>query len=1268
MSIRTRRAAALFALVVLLVPGLAQLPALAAPGAPAPGPAPAPSRTPGDPVAGLRDLDVRAAVAPTALQREAVDGLGPVRLRWNAAGTPASILPLDGSLGAAPGDPVTAARAWVAAHADVLGLGAAQVTGLEVVNDQRFADSDAHAVLLRQRFGTLAPATGGLVTIGIADGQVAYVSSSLSRATGAPAASTVSPLQGWLAAAANVGLAVPAGRVADIVSAVSGGWTRLTVPGFPQEQTVRLRALPMADGSVRPVLEANVVQVLGGNATAYRVLVDGATKDVLVRHNAVDNAMFTNVFQGTVTSDQCGARHAFELDDDLTKTITATAIAVPTDDVTVTLEGPGGLHETQDLLTSPELATFSSTTGFPAGTYSVQVCPFDDVSITVGQYAVLVATSDSGAPETGGVTTDPRWRYFTANPDLGSTAVGSVPGNSVVGCWTDTTPDCTTPNGPLATNAANDGPWDALHGVPTATTVGNNANTHEAWADPLAPGGLFQAPLSPTRDYTTEFTDAWNESGCDPTRLVPTGNDIDATVTNLFVAHNRMHDHSYYLGFTEDNYNLQLDNRGHGGVPGDQEIGNAQAGALTGSPTYLGRDNANQITLNDGIPGITNQYLFQPIAGSFYSPCADGALDMSIVGHEYTHAISNRMVGGPDDGLTSEQGGAMGESWGDLNAAELMFANGYSNGASPWVVGPYATGNSVAGIRDYAIDQNPLNYSDYGFDTTGPEVHADGEIWNGTQWEVRQALVEKWDAQFPYDDAALQKECAVAHGAQSPLSASHCPGNRRWLQLMFDAFLLQQGSTSMLDARDAMIAADRMRFGGENAEALWAAYARRGMGRDASTPDSDSSEPTPSFATPTGPNATVTFASSGAGRVYVGDYEARVTPVADTDPATGLGASAEFTPGTYRMLYVSPDRGFRRFELTVTDGSARTVTIDDTRPNVASAAAGATVIGATEGSLNAEALIDGTEATNWGGVTAENVDTSKPYVAVDLAGDVQTIDHVQVSALLTPTTVPDSGLPLAQDDPDSGSRFTALRKFELRACTSDCSSAGATWTTFFTSEDDAFPGTRPRPVAPDQTLRGFEVPPTRAAAVRLVALENQCTGNDEYAGEQDEDPNNATDCATASDRGTIVHAAELQVFAADAPAGGSTTGGTATPSSSATGGTVTPGAKASPGAKAPARTVTRVQLPDRLRRGTPGIASVRVTAAGVPVRRAGSLVVVRDGHRSTHALGAGRFTLRLPRSLAPGLHRVRVRFVPADPTAYVGSVSPVVVFRVTRSR
>src|SRR5262245_48152518 len=58
----------------------------------------------------------------------------------------------------------------------------------------------------------------------------------------------------------------------------------------------------------------------------------------------------------------------------------------------------------------------------------------------------------------------------------------------------------------------------------------------------------------------------------------------------------------------------------------------------------------------------------------------------------------------------------MGESWSDLDAMEYQFENGYSTGAGPYVIGAYATGNPTVGIRDYALDHNPLNYSDLGFD------------------------------------------------------------------------------------------------------------------------------------------------------------------------------------------------------------------------------------------------------------------------------------------------------------------------------------------------------------------------------------------------------------------------------------------------------------------------------------------------------------------------------------------------------------------------
>jgi extracellular elastinolytic metalloproteinase len=1138
---RSRRtAAAAVALVTAtLLPGLLQLPAVADDPAPAhsapSGPDPAQVRTLGDAVAGKDDLDARGRALPSPAQRRAVARLGVADVRWNRFGTPSSLLPADGVLATATtSDPVTAARGWLRSNAAVFGLTPAKVDALEVVSSQPFAQSPARAVLFRQRFGTLTPALASMVTVGVSGRTIAYASSSIAKATGNPATPALSPLQGWLKAAADVGRAVPGGEVADIVESVSDGWTRLQVPGFADEQLVRLRALAMADGSVRPVLESNVVDAASAPTLGYTLMIDAVTGKVLHRENKVENSSDVFPFSGAVTATACGPKHPFQLTDASTRSITAVASTVnAANDIEVKLFDPSGtLLATGDLGTSPETATFTAPT-IAAGTYSAQVCPFAAPTvpfIAPGTYAVAVTTSDQGAPGAGDLTSNPRWRFFPANPEL-NFSPSHTPRNSVVGCW-NAGSGCSLPSGPL-TNVQALGPWDFLtaSGTPSLTTVGNNANTHEAWASPLTPGGAFQAPVSATQQYTQPFTDAWNNSRCNPAQLVPGGNDINASVTNLFVAHNRMHDYSYYLGFDERNYNLQLDNAGRGGLENDPEVGNAQAGALTGGqPSYLGRDNANQIALQDGVPGITNQYLFQPIAGAFYAPCADGGLDMGIVGHEYTHAISNRMVGGPDEGLTSEQGGAMGESWSDLVAAEYQFSHGYSNGGNVWAVGAYATGNKQTAIRDYAINRNPLNYSDYGFDSTGVEVHADGEIWNGTQWEVRQALVEKWNRRYPVTNKGLQLRCAQGSRTNGPLPAQQCPGNRRWVQLMFDSFLLQQGATSMLDARDAMLAADRMRFGGANAKVMWDAFARRGMGKSASTPTADSGEPRASFASPRSRNGRVTFRSKSPGRLYVGDYEARVTPVADTMRRTKLRNVAALAPGRYRMLFVSPTRGFTRFTLRVRPGRS-TYRIDD-RVNLAARAAGARVIGSTAGSRNPGSLIDGTESTNWGGVTEANVDSSRPSVAVDLAGRrVQLIRRVQVSAYLTPSPPDGSELPLAADpDPDSGSRFTALRRFALEACVRRCGTTNARWQRFYTSRADAFPSQRPRPVAPTLTMRSFKVRATRAAAVRLVVLENQCTGFAGYAGEQDADPLNDTDCKSASDRGTIVHAAELQVF------------------------------------------------------------------------------------------------------------------------------------------
>ena len=701
---------------------------------------------------------------------------------------------------------------------------------------------------------------------------------------------------------------------------------------------------------------------------------------------------------------------------------------------------------------------------------------------------------------------NPKWAVFPATPPPANTAAGVD--SRVTWCLTPA-PGCVKAVSDPLTGAA----WDAdlATGQPTFTTRGNAAN------DVLRLGAgtpETNATPRPDRNYDQyPFTDQWHVARCDPATFTSAQrNDADAATANLFAMHNRMHDFAALLGFTEATWNLQQVNVTGDGLGADAEQGRAQSNALGGS-----RNNANQGTGRDGTPPVTNMFLWQPQAGAAYPPCVDGDYDMTVIGHEYTHAITNRMIAGPDAGIAGFQGGSMGESWGDLTATEYLFENGFrAPGDTPFVEGGYVTGNLDRGIRDYDLSKNPLNYSDLGFDLVGPEVHADGEIWSGTNFRVRQAFVDRYGLGTP----SLQLSCA-----EGRTDIDSCPGNRRWIQLMFDSFLLQSASAvSMLDMRDNMLAADLVRFGGANQDIIWDAFAASGMGRDATTNGGNDADATPSFASPFANNATVRLlptadAAGAVVRLYVGDYEARAVPVADTDPETAIPDTFQIVPGQ-QFSFVATAAGFgaRRFTTRFVAGRSTPLVLNLPR-NVASTAAGATVTG---DGVNLDAIADDTEATDWASLDG----VAGRQVTVDLAGTApQRVTRVNVSALLRPAIDGNA-------DPGPQNRFSALRSFQLLACNAkaaDCST-DAGFTPVFTSPADAFPAQAFRPVAPDLNLRQFAIPPTLATALRLRVLTSQCTGNPLYAGEQDSDPTAATDCAANSQFRSQVRIAELQAF------------------------------------------------------------------------------------------------------------------------------------------
>jgi hypothetical protein len=719
---------------------------------------------------------------------------------------------------------------------------------------------------------------------------------------------------------------------------------------------------------------------------------------------------------------------------------------------------------------------------------------------------------------------NPEWTVFPVSPPLD----GDTKDTREDWCW-ERARGCEE----TVANAASPFPWDvdAVTGTPTDTSRGNNARGTEKWnaQGNISQGTVFATP-APDRAYDYRWTNQWFEEACNPEVFTsPQRNDIDAAIANLFAGHNRMHDWSYHLGFTEANFNAQEHNFGRGGLEDDPEHGNAQAGGIVGGPpTYASRDNANQFWTPDGVPATTNMFLWQPIPGAFYSPCVDGDYDMTVIGHEYTHLISNRMTGGPDDRLRDHQANAMGESWSDLAAVELLHEHDLVpvDGENPWAVGPYVTGDPERGIRNYGMNRSPLNYSDVGYDMTGPQVHADGEIWSAANFAVREAMVRR------YGDGSqsLQERCA-----RGERPAGRCPGNYRWTQLMFDAWLLMPNRASMVDARDAMLAADVMRFGGRNQDLLWDVFARFGLGEGASSEGGADAAPIPDFTSPHSSEGTLTFepVASGSGdpvvaQLFVGRYEARARPVADTDPATELDESMSLVPGTYELLVRADGYGTKRLTARVHAGSrARDLRVSLPR-NLASATNGAVASG---DGVNLARLIDDTEATNWAAPGAA-VEGRQVTVRLDPGKPSHVVDRVQVSALLRP---PIDGDP----DPGGQNRFTALRRFQILTCkataTVDCSRDDQ-FRRIYTSRSDAFPAVAPRPRAPDLIMRSFEVPRTRATHLRLRVLDNQCTGTPAFRGDQDDDPRHDTDCVTGSaavtgaPQGTIVRAAELQVF------------------------------------------------------------------------------------------------------------------------------------------
>jgi hypothetical protein len=385
-------------------------------------------------------------------------------------------------------------------------------------------------------------------------------------------------------------------------------------------------------------------------------------------------------------------------------------------------------------------------------------------------------------------------------------------------------------------------PFSPGHATPLSTqpsTVARTLVTTPALNTTASPDGWIDDGVTETRGNNVDaHTDVNADNQPDLPRPQATGagrvfdpglaltrspsNSREAAVVNLFYWCNWMHDRLYELGFTEAAGNFQNNNFGRGGLGSDAIQADAQDGS--------GYDNANFSTPPDGSPGRMQMYLF---TGT--TPYRDASFDADIILHEYAHGLSNRLVGG-GVGISALQSRGMGEGWSDFYALALLsestddLGGNYAAGAYSTYQWAGMTTNYYYGIRRYPystnLTKNPLTFKDIDPSQasahtgiplspigggSADEVHNMGEVWCVTLWDARANLINK-------------------HG--------YTIGNELILQLVTDGMKLSPANPNFIQARDAILQADLVHTGGANHNELWAAFAKRGMGAQATSPGS----------------------------------------------------------------------------------------------------------------------------------------------------------------------------------------------------------------------------------------------------------------------------------------------------------------------------------------------------------------------------------------------------------------------------------------------
>lgn len=217
----------------------------------------------------------------------------------------------------------------------------------------------------------------------------------------------------------------------------------------------------------------------------------------------------------------------------------------------------------------------------------------------------------------------------------------------------------------------------------------------------------------------------------------------------------------------------------------------------------------SQITAGE----IINTTLQTDLSGFRHS-----SLDNGIIAHEYGHGISNRLTGQGYSCLSASNSvEQMGEGWSDFFALMLTTRPGDTSSLARGMA-TYAADEPITGVgirpAKYSPDFSVNNYT-YGRTNTMTDSHSIGFVWATMLWDLTWKYVEKY-------------------GYNSDVLASATSGNARILQMVVNGLKLQPCSPSFIEGRDAILQADAVGNAAGDKCVIWNAFAKRGLGVNAS--------------------------------------------------------------------------------------------------------------------------------------------------------------------------------------------------------------------------------------------------------------------------------------------------------------------------------------------------------------------------------------------------------------------------------------------------